>query len=214
MCELCHTRPAQHRQHHRGAHPQLRRVNQASGRWPRRADPRLRCHDGTSARSQAAAKLPRAGGAASRFRSDPSSSHASNRGSRAVQRPEGLFTRPELWVGAAVVLTMLLVEVWQSSHMAQLCLTLEQTRSALGRQRGTDVLPAGRRSNISTAPMTPLRPAGPHRRGASKSGSCRPSTLRRPHAIAGGDFRLAARARERVSGALVPEATARGRVTR
>src|SRR5882672_564050 len=55
-----------------------------------------------------------------------------NRGSRPFwQRPEGWFTRPEPWLGAAVVLTMLLVEVWQTSHMAQLCLTLEQTRSAL-----------------------------------------------------------------------------------
>ncbi|MGH7742290.1 MAG: hypothetical protein ACRENS_09740 [Candidatus Eiseniibacteriota bacterium] len=39
--------------------------------------------------------------------------------------------RPELWLVAAVVVTMMLVEVWQSSKVADLCLKLDQSRSKL-----------------------------------------------------------------------------------
>jgi len=39
--------------------------------------------------------------------------------------------RPELWLLAALVVGMLLVEVWQSTRMAELSLTLDQSRSAL-----------------------------------------------------------------------------------
>jgi len=39
--------------------------------------------------------------------------------------------RPELWLAAAVAVAMMLVEVWQSSHVAQLALRLDQSRSAL-----------------------------------------------------------------------------------
>ena len=45
--------------------------------------------------------------------------------------PERLIPRPELWLGAAMVLAMLLVEVWQTSRMAQICLTFDQARSEL-----------------------------------------------------------------------------------
>jgi hypothetical protein len=39
--------------------------------------------------------------------------------------------RPELWLLAALVVGMLLIEVWQSTRMAELSLTLDQSRSAL-----------------------------------------------------------------------------------
>ena len=42
---------------------------------------------------------------------------------------------PELWIVAAVAVGMLLVEVWQSSRVAELCLGLDQTRSALVQAR-------------------------------------------------------------------------------
>jgi hypothetical protein len=39
--------------------------------------------------------------------------------------------RPELWLVAAIAVTMMLVEVWQSSKVADLCLKLDQNRSVL-----------------------------------------------------------------------------------
>jgi len=39
--------------------------------------------------------------------------------------------RPELWVAALVAVGMLLVEVWQSSRMAELCLALDHNRAAV-----------------------------------------------------------------------------------
>jgi hypothetical protein len=39
--------------------------------------------------------------------------------------------RPELWLLAALVVGMLLTEVWQSTRVAELSLALDQTRTAL-----------------------------------------------------------------------------------
>jgi hypothetical protein len=39
--------------------------------------------------------------------------------------------RPELWVIALVAVGMLLVEVWQSSRMAELCLALDHNRTVV-----------------------------------------------------------------------------------
>ena len=44
---------------------------------------------------------------------------------------EARVLRPELWLVAAVAVAMMLVEVWQSSKVADLCLKLDQNRSAL-----------------------------------------------------------------------------------
>lgn len=44
---------------------------------------------------------------------------------------ESRIFRPEVWLVAAVAVTMMLVEVWQSSRVAQLALKLDQSRSAL-----------------------------------------------------------------------------------
>ncbi len=41
--------------------------------------------------------------------------------------------RPELWLVALVAVGMLLVEVWQSSRMAELCLALEHNRTEVQR---------------------------------------------------------------------------------
>ena len=46
------------------------------------------------------------------------------------QVAEVLIPRPELWMCAAVVLAMLLTEVWQASRLAQICLGLDQVRTA------------------------------------------------------------------------------------
>lgn len=44
---------------------------------------------------------------------------------------ESRVLRPELWLVAAIAVTMMLVEVWQSSKVADLCLKLDHTRSKL-----------------------------------------------------------------------------------
>lgn len=46
-------------------------------------------------------------------------------------RADRRAVRPELWLVALAAVGMLLVEVWQSSRLAELCLSLDQTRSAL-----------------------------------------------------------------------------------
>ena len=39
--------------------------------------------------------------------------------------------RPELWLVAAIAVAMMLVEVWQSSKVTELCLSLSQSRQTL-----------------------------------------------------------------------------------
>ena len=48
---------------------------------------------------------------------------------------EARVVRPELWAMAVVVVGMLLVEVWQSARMAELCLQLDHSRRALTQER-------------------------------------------------------------------------------
>lgn len=45
--------------------------------------------------------------------------------------PDRRALRPELWFVALVAVGMLLVEVWQSSRMAELCLALDHNRTAV-----------------------------------------------------------------------------------
>ena len=45
--------------------------------------------------------------------------------------PDRCALRPELWVVALIAVGMLLVEVWQSSRMAELCLALDHNRAAV-----------------------------------------------------------------------------------
>jgi hypothetical protein len=48
---------------------------------------------------------------------------------------EGRVVRPELWGLAIVVLGMLLVEVWQTSRMAELGIRLDHARATLAQER-------------------------------------------------------------------------------
>ena len=131
--------------------------------------------------------------------------------------PERLIPRPELSLGAAVVLAMLLVEVWQTSHMAQICLSLDQDRSEF-KQANAQLLyaraAADRRSTrAELVPVAAQLGLAPTRREqvwklpseflADDRTTPRDETPVPLLALA-----------ERVSDALVPEATARGRVTR
>jgi len=125
--------------------------------------------------------------------------------------------RPGPWLGAAVVLSMLLVEVGQNSHLAQVSLELDHTRKQLVQaeaqlayaraaadhrstraelmQQGTELgLAPTRREQVWTLPSEYLADD----RTAPREERSSPML-----ALA-----------ERVSGALVPDATARGRVTR
>ena len=131
--------------------------------------------------------------------------------------PERLIPRPELCLGAAMVLAMLLVEVWQTSRMAQICLALDQARSEL-KQANARLLyaraAADRRSTrAELVPVAARLGLAPTRREqiwrlpseflADDRTTPRDETPAPLLALA-----------ERVSGALVPEATARSRVTR
>jgi hypothetical protein len=133
------------------------------------------------------------------------------------QVPERLVPRPELWVGAAVVLSMLLVEVWQTSHVAQLSLTIDQTRLEL--QQAEAQLGFARADADHRTTRAELLQMG-SQMGMAATG--REQVWRLPSEYLADD-RSTARddasapvlaLAERVSGAIVPEATARGRVTR
>ncbi len=39
--------------------------------------------------------------------------------------------RPELWIAALVLVAMMLIDVWQNSRVAQLCVRLDHSRSTL-----------------------------------------------------------------------------------
>ena len=126
---------------------------------------------------------------------------------------EARVVRPELWAMAIVVVGMLLVEVWQSSRMAETCLALDQARHTLTQERSrieylrarldrswnrSELEPIARR--IGLAPIEGAQqielPAGYLARASvtrSETGTPALAWL------------------DRVSKALVPEATARSR---
>jgi len=65
--------------------------------------------------------------------------------------------RPEMILGAAVVVGMLLVEVWQTSRMTQLCLTLDQARSECVQANARcDYLRAATERSTTRAELVPL----------------------------------------------------------
>lgn len=49
--------------------------------------------------------------------------------------PEARVVRPELWAMAIVVVGMLLVEVWQTARMTETCLVLDHDRRVLTQER-------------------------------------------------------------------------------
>jgi len=128
--------------------------------------------------------------------------------------PEGRTPRPELWLYAAAVVAMLLVEVWQTSRVTQLCLGLEQARAASQRAEARlEFLRAALERQSTRAELAPvaaelgLRPVDAGQIVALPSEYLADE---RPTAADGRPVSLLAWA-ERASRALVPEATARSR---
>ncbi len=121
--------------------------------------------------------------------------------------------RPELWLMAAAVVGMLLVEVWQSSRMAELCLALDRNRAAVQQaQARVEYLRAELDRRTTRAELAPqasllgLVPVDARQvvqlpREYLAAGEERPGRQDRP-ALAWA---------ERVSRAIVPDATARDR---
>lgn len=133
------------------------------------------------------------------------------------QNAERLIPRPELWVCAALVLGMLLSEVWQSSRLAQLCLTLDQARTASVQANARlEYLRAAAERRTTRAELVPLAAQLGLAPADAQQVVMLPSAYladaRTTPRDDGSDPLLALA--ERASGALVPEATARGRVTR
>lgn len=123
-------------------------------------------------------------------------------------------TRPGLWLTAAVVVGMLLVEVWASSRVAQLSLTLGHNRTALEKAEArlafmrADV--ERRTTRAETAPLAcelGLAPADAQQVVVLPSSYL---TAAMTPSRKGSSIRMLAWA-ERASRALVPEATARVR---
>jgi hypothetical protein len=131
------------------------------------------------------------------------------------QAVETWAPRPEMILGAAVLVGMLLVEVWQSSRMTQLCLALDQTRSACVQANARcDYLRAAVERSTTRAELVPL--AGELGLAPADAGQI----VLLPSAYLADDGRPVARDEgsvtalawaERISSALVPDATARGR---
>ncbi len=129
------------------------------------------------------------------------------------QSVESRPVRPELWLVAVVVVGILLVEVWQSSRVAELSMALDRTRLALNETRvHVDYLRADNERRITRAELAPvarqlhLAPAQVHQVVALPSAYLaegRPAERRTAPSL----WTWA----ERASRALVPEATARGR---
>jgi hypothetical protein len=118
--------------------------------------------------------------------------------------------RPEPWLLATLVVGMLLVEVWQSTRMAELSLRLDQSRAALQQtQARLEFVRAELDRRSTRAELTPL---------ASQLGLAPPEAQQvvvlpveyLAEDEAGRDDRSRLWA-ERLARVLVPEATARGR---
>lgn len=70
---------------------------------------------------------------------------------------EGRVLRPELWLLAVTVVAVLLAEVWQSSRMAELSLTLGHQRAALQQaQARLEFVRADRDRRTTRAELAPV----------------------------------------------------------
>ncbi len=122
------------------------------------------------------------------------------------------LARPELWLAALGLLGLLLVEVWQSARVTQLCLRLGQTRHALSAVQAREAyVRAELERRVTRAALSPvagslgLVPADPRQvvtLPAEYLAADEPNPTLDTPALAWAD---------RVSRALVPDATARGR---
>ena len=126
----------------------------------------------------------------------------------------GRAIRPELFLIAVAAVGMLLVEVWQSSRMTELCLSLEKSRAAVQHaQARLDVTRARLERQTTRAQLVPLAselglaPADAQQVVQLPSeyladAADAPAEGKAPTAVAWA---------ERVARALVPDATARAR---
>lgn len=139
----------------------------------------------------------------------------SKRGSHpSWQAREAWIPRPELWMVTAVALGMLLVEVWQSSRMAQLCLELDQTRTASVRTCARlSFMRAALERHSTRAELAPVAQAMGLAPADAQQVVLLPSEyLADERTLARDDDAVSLLAlAERVLGVLVPEATARSR---
>ncbi|HTM57235.1 MAG TPA: hypothetical protein VL123_02345 [Candidatus Udaeobacter sp.] len=122
--------------------------------------------------------------------------------------------RPELWLVAAVVVTMMLVEVWQSSRVTQLSLRLDQTRSALVQAQARLQFERAELERRSTrSELTPVAT----QLGLAPADARQIVNLPAEYLADAGEIDRGANAAslgtlaERVSHVLVPDATARAR---
>jgi hypothetical protein len=129
--------------------------------------------------------------------------------------PEARVVRPELWLLATALVGMLLVEVWQSSRMAELLMTFDQNRTALDEAHARlDYVRAEIDRRTTRAELTPLAdelglaPADAQHVVVLPAAYLAAETGRRGRD--GEPVTLLAWA-ERASRALVPEAAARDR---
>ncbi len=127
--------------------------------------------------------------------------------------PERRALRPEWWGIALAVVGMLLVEVWQSSRMAELCFDLARNRTEVQQaQARLEYLQAelDRRTTLANlAPQAGLLGLVPA--DDEQVVQLPPEYLAAADHRAGRDPRPTLAWAERVSRVLVPEATARGR---
>ena len=127
--------------------------------------------------------------------------------------PDRRALRPGLWVLALVAVGMLLVEVWQSSRMAELCLALDQNRAKVQQaQARLEYLQAQRDRRTTRAELAPqARLLGLVPVDAKQVVQLPPEYLAAADPRAAQERRPALAWAERFSRALVPEATARDR---
>lgn len=122
--------------------------------------------------------------------------------------------RPELWLVAAVAVAMMLVEVWQSSKVAELCLRLDHSRVAFQQAHARLEFEQAAKARLTTrselAPVAAqlgLVPAD------SRQVVILPSEYLADAGVAerGDDAAAPVTLAERISHVLVPEARARSR---
>jgi hypothetical protein len=121
--------------------------------------------------------------------------------------------RPELFLVAIAAVTMLLVEVWQSSRVTELCLSLEKSRTALQHVRARlEVARATLERQATRAELVPLASElGLAPADAKQVVQLPAEYLADADAPAEGKTPAALAWAERAASVLVPDATARVR---
>ena len=134
---------------------------------------------------------------------------------RSLGAPEARVLKPELWLLAITIVAVLLAEVWQSSRMAELSLTLGQQRAALQQaQARLEFVRAERDRRTTRAELAPVA----DRMGLAPLDASRVVVLP-SHYLVGDEVERRPSATvvawaERAVRTLVPEAMARARTHR